>query len=84
MDSASKIKIISANVVGLNNFEKASGILLHLEKKHPDIIAFCDTRLDERSERSFLNTFDKYYGYFSNLNSQSRGVCILIKKKIAH
>ena len=77
--SASQLKIVSANVVGLGNISKFTEIIMHLEHADPDIICLIDTRIDSRSEVRIRN-HTNYTCHFNNKDSQSRGVAVLIKK----
>ena len=79
MESVSKLTIINVNPTGLGNMQKLTGLLLHLESWHPDIICLSDTRFNEDSEKRVTNLIN-YNCFFNSLNSQSRGVAILIKK----
>ena len=79
MVSASKLTIINVNPTGLGNMQKLTGLLLHLESWHPDVICLSDTRFNEDSEKKVMNLIN-FDCFFNSFNSQSRGVAILIKK----
>ena len=80
-DSASKLKVLSANVNGLNNTAKRGEFFTHIEKYHPNLICLCDTRLDPYMYDRLVTETNMYCEY-SNADHAARGVCILIKKDV--
>ena len=78
-NTASNLRIISANVVGLGNIQKYIEIMIHLEHLNPHVICMTDTRLCDRSEQRIRNNTD-YTCFFNSKDSQSRGIAIFIKK----
>ena len=78
-NNVSDIRILSMNVQGFGNANKRTAIISHIKRFKPNVICLSDTRLDTRGEINLLNEF-QYYGYFSSLSSNARGVAILISK----
>ena len=81
-NSASNIRIISFNANSIGRNPKRAQVFQFLRKKRPDIIILVDTRLSKDIE-SLVKTEWGGYAEFSSFNSQSRGVAILVQKKMA-
>ena len=79
--SASELNIVSANVNGLGDLKKRTEFLIHIEKYHPDIICLVDTRFGKYQEE-ILNNELNYICHFNNFSSNSRGIAVLINKKV--
>ena len=80
--SASKLKILSANVRGFGDKLKQKKMLIHFESFSPDVICLSDTRFDHSKELMFRNDYgSKYNMYFSNFTSNARGTLIMISKQ---
>ena len=81
-DNISKLSIISANVCGFGQKHKRLSFFLKVKSYTPDIILLSDTRLDENSEKVFINEID-YHCIFNSLTSEKWGVAILLKKSLS-
>ena len=78
--SASDLTILSANVNGLGDKNKRAEFLNHIDKANADIVCLVDTRFSEASHDLIRNETN-FNCFFNSLNSNSRGVSVLVSKK---
>lgn len=81
-NSASKLKVLSANVNGLGGNIKRRAFFDHVEKADSDIICLVDTRFSDNTQDYIRNETNRicYFNNFNNQNTASRGVAILVRK----
>lgn len=72
----SEIKIASANVQGLGNFQKRRDVFQYFRQKQFSIYFLQDTHFQTKLEKQIRAEWG-YDCYFASHSSQSRGVCIL-------
>lgn len=73
----SSLKIASMNVQGLGDMSKRRDVLNYLKTKNFNIYCIQDTHFIDK-ESPYIRSIWGFNCYFSNFNSQSRGVSILI------
>ena len=82
VESASRIRILTANVRGWGDVIKAGKQMYHYKTFDPSIICVSETKFDKRKEKQFRNAYSSEYRcFFNSYASNARGVAVLISKK---
>jgi exonuclease III len=82
VESASKIRFLTANVRGWGDIIKAGKQMVHYKTFDPSIICVSETKFDKRKEKQFRNSYSSEYRcFFNSYASNARGVAVLISKK---
>lgn len=72
-----KVSFASMNVQGLGDFKKRKDVFIFLREKKYNVYFIQDTHFTDKDAKLIRSQWG-YECYFSNFNSQSRGVAILI------
>ena len=72
-----KLSYISCNCQGLGDFHKRKDVFQYLREKKYDVYFLQDTHFDPKQEKQIRSEWG-YECFFSSLNTQSRGVAILL------
>ena len=78
--SLSQFTVVTMNVNGMSQKCKRRKILTHCKHERADIIALCDTRMSEATNKHFLNQTKEYNIHSTLGKNGGRGVSILIHR----
>ena len=81
MNSYTNIRFVSWNVKGLNGPIKRSKVFLQLKRLKPDVVFLQETHLRLSDHTRLRSNWVGQY-FHSNLDSRTRGVAILINKRL--